>query len=90
MTTDDEMAKQKKKTIDRAIAILGENFDAVVILASSHAPTSHEPKGETKIACRTMGNFYACMGMVDMFRKFEIANEIDSLRGGEDDDGEDD
>ncbi len=68
--TDEEIEQRKQWAAERAISILEEHFENVVIVAS--APF---PGGRTLKMAKHFGDIYACIGMVDVFtRKW-----IDSL-----------
>ncbi len=74
--TEEEIEAKKKWAAERAIAILREHFENVVVIV-----TAPLPNGMTLKLANYSGNIYACIGMADVFsRKW-----IDSLV--EDDEG---
>lgn len=79
--TDEEIAGQKQRAVNRAAAILSEHFDAGVVLAS-HCMSDDR----TGRVFKRFGNVYAQIGMADRFldRMRDAMDDADNFDDGDD------
>lgn len=75
--TDEEIEKQGRWAIDRALAILKEHFDSGVVLAA--APISED---RTMKLARYFGGIYTCIGLSVTFTQGQL-DHLNSIGAGD-------